>query len=170
MQPVNFLGQVLQEDLFRLAAGLFHIVNQEFVKIAGNYPARVLRKRETRYVLACLLERGEQGAVGLPDGGAKVLAHALLLNHHLRGRNVDVDEVGDSLVGKPFLYLVLKLDKANEVLDAENAHQQVEPKFLTFALLVALAGPFLDKLVGRCPLFGCLHRHLQFNFFSNIQS
>ena len=63
------------------------------------------------------------------------------------------------------LYLVLKLDKANEVLDAENAHQQVEPKFLTFALLVALAGPFLDKLVGRCPLFGCLHRHLQFNFF-----
>ncbi|MBQ9463106.1 MAG: hypothetical protein IJU68_05545 [Bacteroidales bacterium] len=76
----------------------------------------------------------------------------LLLNQYLRGRDVAVDEVGAFLLGDG-LDRQLKLHHLGGVVDAEDGVQEVYPEALGFALLIALAGPFLDEGL-RCLFLG----------------
>ena len=58
-KPVKILFQVGKEDAFRLAVGIFHVVHQEFGKIAGYNPLRMLTQGEFRDILFCLLKGRE---------------------------------------------------------------------------------------------------------------
>ena len=73
------------------------------------------------------------------------------------GGYTGVNKFCDGLGPYVFLYLFLEKDKVCKILYAENIAQQVNPKLLVFAFLVAFATPLLDKFLCRPNLFCLCH-------------
>ena len=96
------------------------------------------------------MERRQDGAVGLRDSGAEVLAEGLLLDEDVGGGNVAVDEAvcGVDVGAVLELYVALV-----GVLNAEDA-EKADPERLRLSLLVSLAGPESGELAGGGLLVG----------------
>lgn len=72
---------------------MFHAVNFESGEVAGNNPAGVLGQRQACGISPCLLVRGKFLPVRLAVLGAEVHVGAFLLNQHLCGRDIAIDEI-----------------------------------------------------------------------------
>jgi hypothetical protein len=59
--------------------------------------------------------------------------------------NAGVNKVCNGLGLCKILDLFLEKDEVRKILLAKHIAQQIQPKFLTFAFLVAFAGPLIDK-------------------------
>ena len=92
LQAVVLLFEVLQQNLLRLAVGLFHIIYPELAEITRYNPPRTLRIGQLRRIAFGLLERIEQTAVRLFDRRTEVFLDAFLLYHNVRARNEGIDE------------------------------------------------------------------------------
>ena len=67
LQAIVFFRQILQEDLFRFAIRLVHVINQELREVAGDNPTRVLVHRQFNDVAFCLLKRIQKRTIRLFD-------------------------------------------------------------------------------------------------------
>ena len=63
LEPIILFFQIGQTNLFRLAAGAFHVIDIELAKVTSHHPARVLGNRQLSDISLCLLERVEQRTV-----------------------------------------------------------------------------------------------------------
>ena len=77
---------------------------------------------------------------------------AFLLDEHLGRRDIAVDETGMAEFDLPF-----EGDEVADVLDVIDIGEQVEPKLLAFAFLVATVGPVGLKLQRCAILLGFVH-------------
>lgn len=138
---------------------MLHIVDQKRLEITHHHPARTLGIGQFGSISLGLLKGSKQRTVALPDRFKQILIQALLLDEHVRGFNVPVDEAGTGQ-----LHLILERDKLSCVLDAEHVGEQIHPERLRFTFLIASAFPFAGKLFG-----GCFLLFFSFQlFFSHI--
>lgn len=77
---------------------------------------------------------------------------AFLLDEHLGGGDISVDETGVAEFDLP-----LEGDEVADVLDAEDIGEQIEPELLAFAFLVTAVGPALLEIKGCLVLLGFVH-------------
>ena len=77
---------------------------------------------------------------------------AFLLNEHLGGRDIAINETGVAEFD-----LAFEGDEVADVLDAEDIGEQVEPELLAFAFLVTAVGPVGLKLQRCAILLGLVH-------------
>ena len=146
-QTMIFILQIRQLDDFGRIVGTLHVVYLESGEIAGHNPARSHRKRQTRGIAAGLLVRCKFRTVRLFGFGRKVNMRAFLLNQHLGWSDVAVNEIRSLLLGDGFDGN-LELHRFGRVVHSKDIVEQVQPKALGFAFLVAFAHPILDELLG----------------------
>ena len=77
---------------------------------------------------------------------------AFLLDEHLGGRDIAINEAGMAEFDLPF-----EGDEVADVLDAEDIGEQVEPELLAFAFLVTAVGPVGLELQRCAILLGLVH-------------
>jgi hypothetical protein len=126
-QPIVFLFQVFQEDLFRFPIGPFHIIDQKLLEVAGNYPFGMFRARHVGHVLLSLLEGSKHDTAALFDGSTQVFIDGFLFYENLRRRDVTVNEVGRVYHGSHLFFLA---DEVWQILYAKNVSQEICPKQL----------------------------------------
>lgn len=141
LQAVILLFQVTQLDDLRVTGGALHVVDVELGKVAGDDPPGPLGVGQLGGVAFGLLERGQQGTVGLLDGLVQLFAQALLLNEDMSGRDKAVNETGVVQHN-----LIFKGDELVRFLYPVDLLEQGQPKGLAVALLIALALPIGGKL------------------------
>ena len=123
--------------LFQVVAAL----DIEFGKVARDDPLGMLRHGQSEDIALCLLKRRQLLAVALKDRLAQVLAQALHFDHGTGGRYHHVDERG-----VVELHLFLEANELRRLTDAIDIFEQVKPKPLALAFLIAFAGPSFGKL------------------------
>ena len=94
LQAVVFFFQVAQLDDLRVASGTLHVVDVELGEIAGDDPPGPLGVGQLGGIPLGLLERRQQGTVGLLDGLVQLFPKAFLFDQDVGGRNKAVDEAG----------------------------------------------------------------------------
>ena len=77
---------------------------------------------------------------------------AFLLNEHLGGRDIAINEAGMAEFDLP-----LEGDEVADVLNAEDIGEQVEPELLAFAFLVTAVGPVGLELQRCAILLSLIH-------------
>nr|WP_302451252.1 hypothetical protein [Acidaminococcus fermentans] len=153
IQPVVFLGQVLQQELFRFPLGVVHIINQELLEVAGNHIFGVHADREFGNVPFGLLKWVQQGTIRLLDGCFQVLVPAFLFNHYMGRGNHPINEAGVIQMD-----LVLKADIPFRVGYPINVTKEGKPELLTFSLFIAFILPIFCKILS-CLSFLIFHVH-----------
>ena len=151
-EAVVLLVEVLEEDDLWLAIGLLHVIDIPRTEIADHNPARALGVWQFGSIAFGLLERREQRAIGLRDRLAEVDMAAFLLNEHLGGRDIAINEAGVAEFD-----LAFEGDEVADVLDTKYIGEQVEPELLAFAFLVTAVGPVGLKLQRCAILLSLVH-------------
>ena len=151
-EAMVLLVEVLEEDDLWLAIGLLHVIDIPRTEIADYNPTRALGVWELGSIALGLLERREQRAIGLRNGLTEVDMAAFLLNEHLGRRDIAVNEAGVAEFDLP-----LEGDEVADVLNAEDIGEQIKPKLLAFAFLVAAIGPVGLELQRCAILLGFVH-------------
>ena len=77
---------------------------------------------------------------------------AFLLNEHLGGRDIAINEAGVAEFD-----LAFEGDEVADVLNAKDIGEQVEPELLAFAFLVTAIGPALLEIECCLILLGFVH-------------
>ena len=99
-----------------------------------------------------LLEGCECRAIGLWDGLAQVLVDGFLLDEHLGGDDIGIDERGVRE-----LHLILESDDVVRIIHSKHIVEQFEPERLALTLLVTTVLPLLSKRLCRYLLLAILH-------------
>ena len=135
--------EVFEQNLLRLLPGLLKVVDEEGGKVAHHDPARAHAERHVVGVALGLLVGREHRAVALGNALAEVFAEALLLDEDAGGGDVGVDE---TLVAE--FHALLEANEIGGVVHAEDLREQLQPKLLALAALIAAAGPVGNEAAG----------------------
>ena len=152
LKAVVFRFEVFQQNDFRLAVRVFHIIDVEFLEVADYDPAGAFGIREFVVVALGLLEGLEQGTVALGNCFAKVLVDGLLLNEGMRRLDIGVDEAGAAEFD-----LVLELNYVVWAFYTQHRLDEFHPERLAFTFFVSFSGPPFGECLGRCLLLILLH-------------
>ena len=120
------------------------IEDPELLKVAGNNVPSLHGFVEPVVVALALAHRSQPFAFALFLFFHQVYATTLLLNHHSRAVDVDIDVFHRTVHAHWFLHFDLIARPRN----AKHIFEQVLPKRLVILTLFALTQPFLDESLG----------------------
>ena len=131
---------------------MFHVINTEFGKVAGNNPPRALGIGLLIGVALGLLIGRKKSSIRLLDGLRKVFAETLLLDNDVGFRYAGINEGYMTQ-----FHLVLEGDEPKGLRYTVYLLQKFQPKGLGMLLFVTDALPFGGESLGRCFLLGFFH-------------